>query len=302
MAKKSFVKDGMIYDAQGSPYMKYRDESENKNFAVIAKCGHCGNHYFIPIMFNVYCKDVQTAIELVKSYPRVKRDRKDVILDAFEISELESLFINAANDHDPYLRGYSIKSDDDVMDRRILNPSSSNEVLKENKKCDEEQLKSIIKTADRVNDKFVLEKYFSPYFQGGRLIYPQKVNRRQLLDEFFKQSTMRYGIKRGHVFFTTLYYQLYGENNELEIKYDNGNFILRGDDGKLYTHRIPEVFHEKLIQTGVLNNGKTTSLKKEDEKVNVDEKAKFSAIDRFNKRMQKHKDKVNEREERQPGE
>ena len=302
MAKKSFVKDGMIYDAQGSPYMKYRDESENKNFAVIAKCGHCGNHYFIPIMFNAYCKDVQTAIELVKSYPRVKRDRKDVILDAFEISELESLFINAVNDHDPYLRGYLIKSDDDVMDRRILNQSSSNEVLKGNKNCDEDQLKTIIKTADMINDMFVLEKYFSPYFQGGRLIYPQKVNRRQLLDEFFKQSTMRYGIKKGNVFFTTLYYQLYGKNNELDIKYDNGNFIVRGVDGKLYTHRIPEVFHEKLIQTINLSTETNVSLNNEDENINAPEKIRISAIDRFNKRMQKYKDKVNERAERQPGE
>ena len=47
----------------GSP-LKQISSDNDKRFAVITRCGHCGNGNFIPIMFPVYCKDIEAAIEV----------------------------------------------------------------------------------------------------------------------------------------------------------------------------------------------------------------------------------------------
>lgn len=301
MAQKVFRKNTSLYRADGS-LMTDLHSDDNKNYAVIAKCGHCGRGYFIPIMFSIYCKDVYTAIERVKAIPRVKHDQKDVIIDAFEITQYQDYFIKAVCDHDPYLRGFHDKDSPEVESRRMLNEIRIEELLKQNQGLSESQLQELIKTAENYPETMVLQRYYAPTIQGGRVNFPKKVNRKQLIDDYFTQSTIRHGARKGNVYFMTLYYQIYGKNNPMGLVYDNGWFSYRDKDGKIHSYAIDDLFMEKLRASGVLERDKQIDLaEKEQKEFEIGNVKSVSAMDRFNRRMSKHIAKKEESGEREPG-
>ena len=81
---------------------------EEKNYyMVLAKCGHVGRAYFIPITFDLIAKNGKEAAKLVRYFPRVKHNHKDAILFVRYISFEEYLQINENNDKDPYLKCHS---------------------------------------------------------------------------------------------------------------------------------------------------------------------------------------------------
>ena len=120
MGTKLFRKNGYLYNELGVPVTLCQSTSGDRAYVVIAACGHCGDGFYIPIAFPRFCQSKEAAIESVKSIPRVKRDKKDFVLDAFEITDIESMFLNCINDRDPYLKGYFTKDDRELQDRRIV--------------------------------------------------------------------------------------------------------------------------------------------------------------------------------------
>lgn len=292
MPQKTFKKDGQLFDSRGTPLMELNSDL-NKNYAVITKCGHCGDGYYIPIIFTAHCKDVYTAIEIIKTIPRVKRDKKDAIIDAFEVTPMQAMFIDAINDRDPYLRGYFDKDTPELQVRRVANELRCAAIIKNNEDSySQEELKNLIGTADTYHDAMVLQRYYAPIFQGNRLIFNRKINRTQMLDEFFTQAALRQGVRKGNVFFMSLYYQMYGKNNELGLVYDNGWFVFREYNGKLHSFTIPDEYHEKLEQSGVLERDKAQEMQ---EKITSDESERRikvpSALEKFNRRMDKFRKK-----------
>ena len=89
MIHSKILRNGKIIDANGSVIEDTSHMGDNKYFAVIAKCGHVGNGYFMPICFAVAAKDMDSAIKLTKEFPRVKRDAKQCIIAVAEISDVE---------------------------------------------------------------------------------------------------------------------------------------------------------------------------------------------------------------------
>lgn len=241
MPSKYIRAEGGLYNFDGARVLQKSDD-DAKMYAVIAKCGHCGDGYFIPIMFTIFAPDLHTAISYIKTYPKVQRDRKDVILAAFELSLFEKLFIDAINNHDPYIRGYTTKTENDIIERRVAN-FSPNDYKKGEKSGD--NMYDGIKTSDQYQDKYVLERVFSPHVVGSDMFVPNTVDKNELLQEFFKQNTYRYGIRGSDTFFLSLYYQMHGENNDLGIKLD-GNYFHYPKDGKMRTRLIPELFLQKM--------------------------------------------------------
>ena len=303
MALKKFKKDGDLYDEEGA-FLTSLHSDDNKNFAVIVKCGHCGRGYFIPIMFSIYCKDIYTAIERIKAIPRVKHDQKDVVIDAFEITQTERYLIKAINDHDPYLKGYFDKDSPELHDRRLLLEARLLDTLKENRELSEEELIRMIKTADSFDESKVLQRYYAPVYQGGDVFYPKRINRAQMLEDYFTQSTIRLGIKKADNYFLTNYYQIYGKNNKLGLVFNNGWFTFKGKDGKLHSIVIEDVYLEKLFESGVFERDKQLELEqaREIELENETKTKKPSAIDKFNKRMSKYRSKQEESKPKQMGE
>ena len=262
---------------------------ENKVYAAILRCGHCGDGYFIPIMFTAKAKDVYSAIETVKTNPRVQRQKKDVVLAAFEITELEQYFIETVNNHDPYLKGWHLKGNDQILDRRVYSDNEEHSINKRyNRRLDDRN----IKVADDYRSYYVLERFFAPRMQGDNIVpASRKINRDELMREYFTQNTIRHGMKKGNAFFLALYYQQYGKNNDLGLEYYNG-YITFMNDGKRWTYEVKPEAEIRLDQK-VKEEAEQERLQKQEEEKFLQKKGKAtsSAIDRFNNRMQRHNEK-----------
>ena len=288
MGRKLFKKNGYIYDEYGAPLKQYQSTTGDKNYAVIVTCGHCGHGYSILIMFPRFCQNAEAAIESVRAIPRVKRDKKDFVLDVFEITDIESMFINCINDRDPYLRGYFGKDDKEITDRRVVRRDVLEELLKNNPSVDVRELfdEYRIKTADEYYNNQVLERFFAPRIQGGRVVYPSKVNKEELKEEYFKQNCIRFGLNKNNVAIISLYYQMYGEENPLGIKYRNGKFIYKNKWGKIFYYDIEEKYLSKMMESGIVDENGPIIPESVIEKIIEETKPvqTISPIDKFKRR------------------
>lgn len=80
------------------------EESNSKYFIVEAKCGHVGRHRYMPIQFAVQTTSKKDAARIVRTFPRVKHDHKDAIINVLEVSKEDYMKQSLINKQDPYLR------------------------------------------------------------------------------------------------------------------------------------------------------------------------------------------------------
>lgn len=299
MGRKLFKKNGYIYDEHGAPLKQYQSTSGDKTYAVIAICGHCGDGFGIPIMFPTFCQNTEAAIESVRAIPRVKRDKKDFALDVFEITDIESMFINCINDRDPYLRGFFNKEDKEILERRIVRRDVLEELLRHNSDANIKDLFNDyqIRTADEFYNNQVLQRFYAPRVQGNKVVYPKRVNTEELKEEYFKQNCIRFGLRKNNVAIISLYYQIYGEENPLGLKYRNGKFIYKDKWGNIFYYDIDEKYLSKMMEAGIIDE--RGPIIPESAIEEVVEEAKpvqmVSAIEKFNRRFQKYEDKKKEK-------
>lgn len=266
--------------------IKQISDDNDKYFAVIVKCGHCGTGYFVPIMFSIKSKDLKSAIEIAHTRPKVKRERKTTVIDAFEVTHAENYLIKTINDHDEYVTNSTKKYD--LLDRRVIDIYT---VEFYNKNNDDNLLyNKSIKTADMYDPDQVLERFYAPYYQGDKLIYNSKINKDTLLHEFFKQKCYKYGIQQNRAFFLSMYYQLYGDDNDLAIK-KTGNIFSYPYQDEIRQCEIPDALmkHIENIASRQQTQDNTFTSNK-----NI---SKPSQVDKFNRRLQKHQEKVSKPDE-----
>ena len=77
---------------------------ENNYYEVIAKCGHVGKRYYVPIKFQVCASSGKEAAKVVRQFPRVKHNHKDAILSVKKIDYKTYLEIESLNSQDLYLQ------------------------------------------------------------------------------------------------------------------------------------------------------------------------------------------------------
>lgn len=83
------------------------DESTAKYFLVTAMCGHVGKLRYIPKNFAVLAGSASEASQLVKTrFPRIKRHKKNAILQCVEITYEQFLIQRDINRKDPYLNAH----------------------------------------------------------------------------------------------------------------------------------------------------------------------------------------------------
>lgn len=87
-------------------------EEKKKYFLVTAMCGHVGKMRYVPKNFAVKANSASEAAQLAKTFPRVKRHRKDAILSCVEITHEQYLTQRAINRQDRYLNA---KCDADLV-------------------------------------------------------------------------------------------------------------------------------------------------------------------------------------------
>lgn len=275
-----------LIDPNGSPIERFKTD-ENKQFAVILKCGHCGVGYFIPIMFTTASRDIHSAINSAKLLGRVQRDRSDCVLAAFEITRHQRQLIETINDHDPYLRSMIGKDHDQIIERRVMH-----EIKASRDPGKAERSWAQVKTAEDYKPYYVLERCFAPHYVNGKWVTPSRVNKDELLKEFFTQNCIRFGVSKGQAYLPILYYQEYGKDNPLGLTYENGYLHFVAEDKK----RTVPVYgqHEKIMNEFIRQEKKELARKKKEEEELASRKTGFagagqtpSRIDRFNARFNK---------------
>lgn len=279
-----FIRDGdYVRDGKGRICADLSSD-RSKNYAVIVMCGHCGEGYYIPIMFTTSADSVSNAIAQIKMAPRVKRENNECVLDAFELTDLEKFIIDSYNDRDVYLKGYIQKDSKEMEDRRIVMNWKNTRRLES------------VKTADQYPNYDVLARSFAPRCVGSELVTPNRVNKNELLKELFKCAAVRYGVEKDDPFFLLLYYLQYGKGNDLGIVL-NGNKLSYKYDGRKKTLLVSDKIMKFYDRFGV----------KEDEKPKESYYSgkpiqRESRIDKFKRRMDRYNDKKKEKPEEEPGE
>ena len=93
-----------------------KENKRIKYFLVTAKCGHVGKLKYVPVNFAVYAPSASEAAQLVKAFPRVKKHRKDSIINCAEITREQYLIQKDINRRDPYLKA-NCHSDVDMNEK-----------------------------------------------------------------------------------------------------------------------------------------------------------------------------------------
>lgn len=100
-------------------------------YLVTDKCGHVKRHSYVPINFAVIANSKKEASDLVRSFPRVKRDHKDCILNNIEVSEEEYQETLLINNSDPYLQAKCVQDQNRI-------PNFQSRIVKDTKRIERE--------------------------------------------------------------------------------------------------------------------------------------------------------------------
>ena len=110
-----------------------------KYYKVTAKCGHVGKGNYVPINFAVKADTASEASQIVKRFPRVKKQLWDSIIACVRISKKEYKRLRKINSEDPYLNCRCAKD-------HYMVPNEAERIVKSQKEyffCEEEPAKSM---------------------------------------------------------------------------------------------------------------------------------------------------------------
>lgn len=274
---------------------------DNKFYAVVAMCGHAGKGFFVPILFPIAAKNKENAIDIVKATPRVKNKSAKCILGLKEISYSEYDFINHINDCDSYLLSTTTHPEP----RKILCPEYAEVITKDMlgeklTKSERIMLDDIankkIRYVQDYPDHCILQKAFAPKITANKIVYPSKVDMDNLLYDYFKNRIEYLGLKCKRIFTLGCCLQIFGLDNEFGIRLDevNNTIYFIDEKGDKISFPITEEIKDYIL------NHQEHRLKnriKQNQKPTIDEilsmvepTAKLpSAVDKFNKRLEKSK-------------
>ena len=317
--KKHLLHEGYLINSYtGAPIKQLNTKNEeNKYYAAVVMCGHCGREYFLPIMFSFWCKQEEINI-VARQISRVKRGFKNCILCSGEIDPITYRLIELINDSDRYLSPASVGFDDsDVDERKVVLPVALQEHLEnEEKNSSKSQRKTECldyKTADMYPENMVLQRAFAPTITKSIEVekeingkkyktikntytFPTKVKLSDILDDYLTASTYKFGICRKRVSILSMYYQLYGPNNVLGIKYNDGkiSFIDQNKETVSFvvSEKMKKHFEEENI--GLRYKQEKKDLYQEIVETYGNENSSPSGLERFNRRFNKFNKKDSE--------
>lgn len=247
MKQYEITEDRTLRDVDTGSIKYYPDVDGNlKYYAIAVKFGHCGNGYFIPIIAAVSAKNKEYAVDIAKNIGGVKHTNKYCILGMKEITKAEHGLLIHINDCDPYIRADDAKTVEDLYSRRVI----MKETLSKLKEKHAEDIGHLtIKTRDDYEDKYVLQRFLAPYYVGKEkenLLFPGELNMKQVLDEYYYFNVLELGIKQGRVNALAMYYQIYGDDNNLGISYKNGYMYYTDENGDEQRSKIPDTMYKYL--------------------------------------------------------
>lgn len=110
-------------------------KKRQKYFAVHCRCGHVGQTNYVEIVFAVIASNRKEASAIARRFARVKHNKKNAIINCYEITREQYDQIIETNKNDPYLKCKNVqeqRSIDGFESRIIKEPEKV--VLKKSKK------------------------------------------------------------------------------------------------------------------------------------------------------------------------
>ena len=178
--------------------MKYvrqiKEEKPNKikQFIVVARGGHCGDGYFVPVVLPIWGKNLEHAEEMALEIPRIKHDQKGAIICAEERTGLETYLAKFIMDRDPYFTSKDV-GPSKLDDIKVVSPLRVDAMYKELydgriPRIVRENKNFYVKTADQFEKRYVLQRHTAPKLIDGKLVFPKRINMDKLLVEYFTQK------------------------------------------------------------------------------------------------------------------
>ncbi|MBQ6730837.1 MAG: hypothetical protein IJR08_02900 [Bacilli bacterium] len=132
-------------------------QKRKKYYAVHCRCGHAGVNCYVEIVFGVIAGNGKEASAIARRIPRVKHNKKNAIIDCYEISREEYDQIIKANRNDPYLKCKNIQEQRMIygFESRIIKEPEKQilrKTKKERKSFVEYKLKKQKQRIDELND------------------------------------------------------------------------------------------------------------------------------------------------------
>ena len=305
--KKSNFVENKIISAAGNVLdddIVFTDENKNRVFGAVVMCGYAGVGYYIPILFPVVAKDIESAKKILLTYPRVKANVAGCILSIKEISATEAEFIKLINLYDPYLT-YS-NSKVMIARRKILMPfyakmlndkisghhlsGVEKERLEKLQCCDVDK----VKFSEEYGSYYVLQKYFAPSLEKGQIVYPKRINLDNVLRDYFESRTLHLGVKSENMQVISFYLRLFGNHNPLGITLDTHSSQVQffGDNGERKSKIVSKEFADKIVFNQEFRLRDAVEHKEANSEKTTFEgygcKAKgVSQIEKFNRRLEK---------------
>lgn len=149
-------------------------KKRQRYYAVHCRCGHVGINKYIEIVFAVIASSGKEASAKARRFARVKHNKKNAIIDCYEITKEEYDVIIEANKNDPYLRCKNVQEQrtiDGFESRVQKEPEKA--TLKKSKKEKEslakyrlKKQKQLIETLLRFNVYDYLSEKGSYYYEN----------------------------------------------------------------------------------------------------------------------------------------
>ena len=284
------LEDDLFYDTRtGSAVSFDATGSDDDCYAVLIQSGHCGKGYYIPQIRAIKANSKELAIAIARNSSRVKTERKNVVLAVTRITQIERAAIDYINACDPYRQ--SVNNTDAIPYVQARRIAMQEAVDYENTGDYGKIPLGAVRTADQYPERYVLQRHLAPSFYGDKLLYPKNINLRSILDDFFYYGTIEHGFNHGKVPALSFYYQLYGDNNRLGIRYKNGKISYKYKNEVRYAKISPEII--PYLEEAKKRFKEEAQIKAAEERIRKErEKARpveiKSSTERFNDRYKKY--------------
>ena len=173
-----------------SKIYKTAEQPRKKFYIVLARGGHCGRGYFVPMVYRAVAYNKKEAISKARDIPRVKHDQQGGVILAEETNFLEFMFVSILNDHDPYLITNDSYSEN-LKERRVRSPlfidGRINSAIIEGKDINKQYCCDInnIKTAEEYADDYPLQQALAPRLENGVYVFPKNIDFHNALKKYY---------------------------------------------------------------------------------------------------------------------
>lgn len=140
-------------------------------FEVIAKCGHVGKGYYIPISFAIIARNRSDAANVTRNKARVKHDRPDAIIAVNRLTKEEYEELKRQNEADPYLNCTNIQQQREIEGLEARIKVDEYQISRRKRKYAKEKCTEYKLKKAKILDKQKKDEMHEFYNEGALLVF-----------------------------------------------------------------------------------------------------------------------------------